>query len=87
MIVSLSLWMNAHAKVLTLSGAMAAGAGGFGMTVHNYVVRVDADIEAVEDAQNMEIQKLDAIQADLTEVRCMTLTHYQEGNPLDCLDY
>jgi len=79
-------WVNAHAKLLGLSGALLASVGGLGIAGHEYVVSVRGDITAVEYEVDGVSNKLDRIQEDVSEVRCMTITHYQEGDPLDCLD-
>ena len=79
-------WVNAHAKLLGFSGALLASAGGLGIAAHEYVVSVRGDITAVEYEVDGVSNKLDRIQEDVSEVRCMTITHYQEGDPLDCLD-
>jgi hypothetical protein len=86
MMVVVATWVNAHAKLLGLSGAILASVGGMGMAAHEYAVAVRTDITAVEYEVEGVSTKLDRIQEDVTEVKCMTITHYQEGDPLDCLN-
>lgn len=84
--LAITVWVNAHAKLLGLSGAFLASAGGLGMAAHQYAVDVRGDITAVENEVEGVNGKLDQIQEEVSEVRCMTITQYQEGDPLDCIN-
>ena len=85
MLVSISLWINAHAKVITLAGAFTGGVAGLGLAVHDYIDGVDDRIVAVEVEQSGVDAKLEAIQYDVSEIKCMTLMIHQGGDPVDCI--
>ena len=89
MIVYIVGWVQAHAKILALSGVLTGAVGSGALRIVTYVDGVDDRLDAVEQTINVRAKeidgKLEIIRIDVSETRCITLTHAKGGDPLDCL--
>lgn len=85
MFVFMSAWVNAHAKLLTVIGAVMGSTVGGVVGIHEYVTGVSDRIAEIEQGDIVRQNQLDLIARDVAIVRCMVVMEAQQEEPLECL--